>query len=312
MSDGAAAEDLLRRWLSTLSAVRGARPRTIEAYARDVAGWLGFLARHRGGPPAPEDLGTIETADLRAWMASRRAEGVGARTLARELSAVRGFHRWLAEAAGIEAHAVAAQRGPRVQRRLPRAVEAADAVALIGAVEGAANEPWIGARDGALLTLLWGCGLRIGEALALTGAQSPLPDAIRVEGKGGKQRMVPVLPAARAAVADYVRACPHPILRDGPLFLGARGGAMNARAAQKAMAAARIALGLPSTATPHALRHAFATHLLSAGGDLRAIQALLGHASLSTTQVYTAVDARRLGAVHAAAHPRAGLRREAE
>jgi integrase/recombinase XerC len=300
-----AAAALLQRWLAALSGARGARPKTIEAYRRDVSGWLGFLTRHRGGPVALNDLATIETAELRAWMAARRTEGVGPRTLARELSAVRGFHRWLAEAEGIEAHAVAAQRAPKAPRRLPRPVDAPAAEALIAAVEGAATEPWIGARDAALLTLLWGCGLRIAEALSLTGAQSPLPETLRITGKGGKQRIVPVLPAARAAVAAYVAACPHPVTHDGPLFMGARGGPLNPRILQGAMASARMALGLPATATPHALRHAFATHLLAAGGDLRAIQQLLGHASLSTTQVYTAVDQARLGAIHAAAHPRA-------
>jgi integrase/recombinase XerC len=301
----AAAAALLQRWLAALSGARGASPKTIEAYRRDVSGWLGFLARHRGAAVALNALGAIQTADLRAWMAARRADGVSARTLSRELSAVRGFHRWLAEAEGVEAHAVAAQRGPKAPRRLPRPVEPAAARALIAAVEGAAHEPWVGARDAALLTLLWGCGLRISEALSLTGAQSPLPETLMITGKGGKQRIVPVLPAARKAVADYVAVCPHPMTRDAPLFMGVRGGPLNPRIAQGAMAQARMALGLPATATPHALRHAFATHLLSAGGDLRAIQQLLGHASLSTTQVYAAVDQARLGAVHAAAHPRA-------
>jgi integrase/recombinase XerC len=299
-----AAAALLQRWLAALVGARGASPKTIDAYRRDVAGWLGFLARHQGAPVALNDLGSVQTADLRAWMAARRADGVSARTLARELSAVRGFHRWLAEAEGVEAHAVAAQRGPKSPRRLPRPVEPAAARALIAAVEGASAEPWIGARDAALLTLLWGCGLRISEALSLTGAQSPLPETLMITGKGGKQRIVPVLPAARKAVADYVAVCPHPVTRAGPLFMGARGGPLNPRIAQGSMAQARMALGLPASATPHALRHAFATHLLSAGGDLRAIQQLLGHASLSTTQVYAAVDQTRLGAVHAAAHPR--------
>jgi integrase/recombinase XerC len=249
----------------------------------------------------------VEPADLRAWMAAARARGLSPRSLSRALSAVRGFHRWLAEAEGAEAPAALALRGPRAARRLPRPVSVEGARALIDAVDDAGRAPWVGARDAAVLTLLWGCGLRVGEALALTGADAPLPDTLRVTGKGGKQRLVPVLPAARAAVEAYRAACPMALPRDGPLFRGVRGGALSPRLIQLAMERARAALGLPATATPHALRHAFATHLLAAGGDLRAIQDLLGHASLSTTQIYAAVDAPRLAAVHAAAHPRAGV-----
>lgn len=306
MTPGAAA--LLERWLSALSAQRGARPRTLEAYRRDLQGWLDFLDRHRGAATGAAALGDVSTADVRAWVASRRAEGLAPRSVLRAMSAVRGFHRWLADAEGVEAVAVLAARGPRAPRRLPRAVSPADAVALIGAVEGAAEAPWIGARDAALLTLLWGCGLRIGEALALTGAHARLPETLRIDGKGGKQRIVPTLPAARRAVADYAALCPHPLTATAPLFRGARGGPLSPRLAQASMASARTALGLPATATPHALRHAFATHLLAAGGDLRTIQALLGHVSLSTTQIYAAVDSARLSSAHAAAHPRARSR----
>jgi integrase/recombinase XerC len=301
----AAAADLLDRWLAQLSALKGARPNTLEAYRRDVGGWLGFLAGHLGGPVAPQALAGVAVADLRAWMARERARGLSGRSVSRALSAVKGFHRWLAEAEGLEAPAVLAARGPRAERRLPRPVTVQDARALIATVEEDAAAPWIGARDAAVLTLLWGCGLRIGEALALTGAEAPLPPALRVRGKGGRERMAPVLPAARAAVEAYRGLCPHPLTRDAPLFRGVRGGALGPRAVQAAMAQARAALGLPATATPHALRHAFATHLLAAGGDLRAIQTLLGHAALSTTQVYAAVEGSRLAAVHAAAHPRA-------
>jgi integrase/recombinase XerC len=299
------APGLIPRWLAALSAGRGVRPRTLEAYGRDLGDYLGFLARHRGGPVSPADLAGVDQSDLRAWMAASRARGLSPRSLARALSAVRGFHRWLAEAEGAEAPAALAIRGPRTARRLPRPVSVEGARALISAVEDDAREPWVGARDAAVLTLLWGCGLRIGEALALSGADAPLPEALRVTGKGGKQRLVPVLEAARAAVEAYRAICPWALAREGPLFRGARGGPLAARAVQKAMETARLGLGLPATATPHALRHAFATHLLAAGGDLRAIQDLLGHASLSTTQVYAAVDSARLAAVHAAAHPRA-------
>jgi integrase/recombinase XerC len=299
---------LLERWLAALSAQRGARPRTIEAYRRDVAGWLGFIENHRGEPTTTAALAAITTPELRAWMAARRADGLSARSIARALSAVRGFHGWLADADGSEAQAVLAARGLRTPRRLPRPVGVEEAGALIAAVGGEGTAPWIGARDAAVLTLLWGCGLRISEALSLTGAHSPLPETLRITGKGGKQRIAPTLPAARAAVAAYAAACPYPLRRDGPLFLGARGGPLSPRLVQLAMAAARAALGLPATATPHALRHAFATHLLAAGGDLRSIQMLLGHASLSTTQIYTAVDGARLTAAHGAAHPRARVR----
>jgi integrase/recombinase XerC len=300
-----AAEDLLRRWLSALSAARGARLKTVEAYRRDVSGWLGFLTGHWGEAVAPRALGAVAPGDLRAWMAAERRRGLSPRSVSRALSAVKGFHRWLAEAEGIESPAVLAARGPRTPRRLPRPVAAPDAHALIAEVEGQAPAAWIGARDAALLTLLWGCGLRISEALGLTARDAPLAETIRVVGKGGRERLVPVLPAARAAVEAYRAVLPAVLKPEDALFRGARGGPMGPRAAQKAMERARMALGLPATATPHALRHAFATHLLAAGADLRAIQDLLGHAALSTTQVYTAVDAARLTAIHAAAHPRA-------
>ena len=300
-----AAADLLARWLSFISATRNAAPRTVEAYRRDVSDWLGFLARHRGGPVSPAELAGASTAEIRAWMAESRRRGRSARTVARALSAARGFHRWLAEAEGIETPAMLAARGPKAARRLPRPVDAEDAAALIETADALAAEPWIGARDAALLTLLWGCGLRISEALALTAADAPLPAALRVRGKGGRERVVPVLPPAREAVEAYRRILPVAFGPGDALFRGARGGPMGARAAQKAMETARATLGLPATATPHALRHAFATHLLAAGADLRAIQDLLGHAALSTTQIYTAVEGARLSAIHAAAHPRA-------
>ncbi|SEA88861.1 tyrosine-type recombinase/integrase [Rubrimonas cliftonensis] len=302
MSEAAAA--LLDGWLARLGPVAGRRPATLEAYRRDVSDWLGFLTRHRGEAVTGAALAAADTADLRAWVASLRGRGLAARSVARALSAVRGFHRWLAETTGAENAAVAAARGPRRPRRLPRPVSPDAARALIAAVDAAAAEPWVGARDAAALTLLWGCGLRIGEALALRGRDAPLPETLLVAGKGGRQRVVPVLPAARAAVEAYRRAAPFSLTSEEALFRGVRGGPLGPRAVQAAMASARMALGLPATATPHALRHAFATHLLAAGGDLRSIQALLGHASLGTTQIYAAVEGSRLAAVHAAAHPR--------
>ncbi len=299
----AGAVDLLTRWLEQMVAVRGRSPQTIDAYRRDVSGYLGFMAHHLGGPLGVSALGEISLADLRAWMAARRADGLSARSLARELSAVRSFYAWLDHAHGVVCAAIHNVRTPKVAPRLPRPVAPDDAHRLIAA-SGHHCEPWIAARDTAALTLIWGAGLRISEALGLKRRSAPLGEVIRVVGKGGKEREVPVVPAARRAVDIYLDLCPLAPEPDGALFRGARGGPLNPRLLQKAMATARQALGLPATATPHALRHSFATHLLEAGGDLRAIQELLGHASLSTTQVYTAVDQSRLLEIYAAAHPR--------
>jgi integrase/recombinase XerC len=299
----AGATDLVERWLAQLTAVRQRSPKTVEAYRRDVSGYLGFLARHRGGPMGRAALGAVTLAELRAWMAAERGRGLSSRSLARALSAVRAFYKWLDAAEGIDCAAIHVVHSPKRPARLPRPVPEAGARAVLAAVSADA-EPWIAARDQAALTLIWGSGLRISEALALRQADAPLGEVIRVVGKGGKQREVPVLPAARMAVEHYRALCPHAPGRADALFLGARGGALGPRALQKAMAAARMALGLPPSATPHALRHAFATQLLAAGGDLRAIQELLGHASLSTTQVYTQVDETRLMEVYERAHPR--------
>lgn len=297
------ANDLLERFLAQLSAVKDASPKTVEAYRRDLAGFLGFLAAHWGGPAGKSALAKVATQDIRAWIAAERRRGLSTRSVARALSAVKSFYRWLDAAEGLSNAAIAAARAPRTRARLPRPVDPSAAEALI---EEAADhvEPWIAARDAAVLTLLWGCGMRISEALSLKLSDAPLPDTLRITGKGGKERIVPVLPAARDAVQHYLRLLGHPGPPDRALFLGARGGDLGARAVQKAMAGARMRLGLPASATPHALRHSFATHLLEAGGDLRAIQELLGHASLSTTQVYTAVDQSRLMEVYEKAHPR--------
>ncbi len=302
LSAGAAA--LLCDWLDTLFGVRGRAAKTIEAYRRDVTGFLGFMARHTGGPMGLGALGQVSVSDLRAWMAERRTSGLTSRSLARELSAVRGFYRWLQTAHDVDCPALSVIRAPKLPARLPRPVDEADARRLIAA-SASHPEPWIAARDLAALTLIWGTGLRIAEALSLRQRDAPLGEVLRVTGKGGKQREVPVVPAARQAVEVYRAQCPHLAGPEEALFLGARGGALNPRLLQGAMATARQALGLPATATPHALRHSFATHLLEAGGDLRAIQELLGHASLSSTQIYTGVDRSRLMEVYAKAHPRA-------
>jgi len=238
-------------------------------------------------------------------MAHERERGLGARSMARALSAVKQFTAWVADRSGADATAVLAARGPKYRRKLPRPLSVEGAAAMLDQVGEGARHDWVGARDMAVLTLLYGCGLRISEALGLTGAEYPLPEVLRIKGKGGKERLVPVLPAARDTVADYVHQCPFEVERNAPLFRGVRGGPLNPRLIALAMEQTRARLGLPASATPHALRHSFATHLLSAGGDLRAIQELLGHASLSTTQGYTAVDATRLMEVYERAHPRA-------
>jgi integrase/recombinase XerC len=242
---------------------------------------------------------------MRAWMAHERGRGVGARSLARSLSAVKSFYRWLAEREGFEPTAVLSTRAPKFQRKLPRPLEIDAASDMIETVELQSNDPWIAARDAAVVTLLYGCGLRISEALGLTGRDVPLPDVLRIIGKGNKERIVPVIAPARDAVDVYLRLCPYPVADDAPIFRATRGGVLSPRAIQKVMEKARLQLGLPATATPHAMRHSFATHLLAAGGDLRTIQELLGHASLSTTQAYTAVDAAHLMSVYEKAHPKA-------
>ncbi|MFV0512059.1 MAG: tyrosine recombinase XerC [Jhaorihella sp.] len=300
-----AARDALQHWLEGRKALAGAADNTITAYRGDVAEFLAFMAMHRGGPQGLAALDRIAVADMRAWMARLRQSGTGARSLARKLSAVKSFFRWLAEHEGFEATAVLSARAPKFQRKLPRPLAEDAAKAMIGTVAMQSRHPWVAARDAAVVTLLYGCGLRISEALGLTGSDAPLPTTLRILGKGGKERVVPVIPAARDAVGEYLRLCPYPSGPRLPLFRGVRGGALNPRQISAVVAQARMQLGLPATATPHALRHSFATHLLSAGGDLRAIQELLGHSSLSTTQTYTAVDTARLMEVYERSHPRA-------
>ena len=300
-----AATDALRDWLAHAKAVKGAADNTLVAYQGDVLDFLSFITLHKAEPQGLRALERITVSDMRAWMAQTRSDGVGARSLARKLSAVKAFYRWLAEREGFEPTAVLSARAPKFQKKLPRPLAEDAARNLIDAIEMQSEKPWVSARDVAVVTLLWGCGLRISEALSLKGADAPLPATLRITGKGGKERLVPVLPAARDAVDDYLRHCPNETAPDGPLFFAIRGGALSPAAIQKVMARARMQLGLPSSATPQAMRHSFATHLLHAGGDLRAIQELLGHASLSTTQAYTGVDTAHLMDVYARAHPKA-------
>ncbi len=297
----------LSTWVQQLRALDGASQHTVDAYLHDVAGFLRFVAAHMGGSEGIAQIAQIRTADLRGWMARERGRGVGPRSLARQLSAVKGFARWLAEREGIDISAILAMRAPKHSRSLPRPLTEGAAREMLDTVSLQTLHDWTGLRDTAVLTLLYGCGLRVSEALALTGRDVPLRDTLRIHGKGGRERLVPVLPIARQAVTAYLRACPWPAEPAAPLFRAVRGGALDRRHVARVMESSRLQLGLPATATPHALRHSFATHLLAAGGDLRAIQELLGHASLQSTQVYTAVDTQHLLQVYDAAHPRAHL-----
>ncbi|MDG2403980.1 MAG: tyrosine recombinase XerC [Paracoccaceae bacterium] len=295
----------LQSWLETQKALKGCAENTLTAYHGDVAGFIAFMSLHNGQTPGLGTLARISVTDMRGWMAQLRAQKISARSLARKLSAVKNFYVWLAAREGFEPTAVLSLRAPKFQAKLPRPLSEEAALAVVETVELQSQKSWVGARDVAVVMLLYGAGLRISEALGLRRAHAPLPLVLKIAGKGGKERLVPVIAAARDAVETYLRLCPHVNPPDSPLFLGVRGGALSPRLVQKAMQQTRMQLGLPSTATPHALRHSFATHLLSAGGDLRAIQELLGHSSLSTTQAYTAVDSARLLEVYENAHPKA-------
>jgi integrase/recombinase XerC len=294
-------------WLRHLGAERRYSAKTLDAYRRDVTQFLTFLAKHLGNPPSLAELATLAPGDVRAFLAARRTAGIGSRSLMRTLAGMRGFARFLERSGKGKVGALAAVRTPKLGKTLPRPlpVDAAKDMVDPDLAAGDGRDVWIHTRDAAVLALLYGCGLRISEALGLRRFDASAGDAITVMGKGRKQRMVPLIPQVQKLVADYLALCPHDIPADGPLFVGAKGGPLSPRVVQLAMARARGALGLPETATPHALRHSFATHLLARGGDLRAIQELLGHASLATTQIYTEVDAERLIDAYRSAHPRA-------
>jgi integrase/recombinase XerC len=301
-------QEALAAWLDYLANERRASPRTVRAYGDGVAAYLSFLDNHLGGTPSLADLGDLTAGDIRAYLAFRRGgeRPLSPRSVSQALSTIRAFHRWLDRRLGITNTALALVRGPRLGQTAPRPVSEAQARDLVNAAGSDPDrEDWELARDEALVTLLWGCGLRISEALSLKRTDAPLPDAIRITGKGGKTRVVPVLPVVREAIDAYLAELPTPLAPDEALFRAKRGGAYSPRHAQALMQRLRGQLGLPASATPHALRHSFATHLLGAGADLRAIQELLGHASLSTTQRYADVDAAGLLAVYAKAHPHA-------
>jgi integrase/recombinase XerC len=291
--------EMLEAWGEYLAHGRRRSPHTVRAYVATAARLLDEL----GDLDWPA-LARLDAPALRAQLARRRADGIGNVSAARELSALKGFIAFAREMAGRAEAARPRMRGPRIKKGLPRPVTPDEAVHLAATVAEDANEEWIGARDRAVLLLLYGAGLRIAEALSLIGASLPLGEVLQVTGKGGKQRVVPLLPIVRDGVADYATKCPWPLEREKALFRGAKGGPLSQGMVQKAMARARISLGLPSTATPHALRHSFATHLLGAGADLRSLQELLGHASLGSTQIYTKVNAAVLLDVYRNAHPR--------
>ncbi len=297
-------------FLAHMKAVRRASEKTVEAYARDLRQFGAFLKDYLGAPASLDTLADLKPLDFRAFLAARRKEGAGSRTISRQLSALRSFYNWLERHRGLSNPALTAVRGPRLPKALPHPVserDARQALALAGQGDGPA---WITARVAAVLSLLYGCGLRISEALNLTPHElAPIvagrTDILAVTGKGGKTRMTPLLPAVISALKEYLRLCPYDLKPHEPAFRGLRGGPLSPRVIQLLTARLRGALGLPETATPHALRHSFASHLLAAGADLRAIQELLGHASLSTTQIYTQVDAASLMAQYRKAHPRA-------
>jgi integrase/recombinase XerC len=299
----------MARWLSHLGAERRLSPKTLEAYGRDLRQCLDFLCAHWGERVTLKRFAALEATDIRAFMAMRRADDIAGRSLMRALAGLRSFGRFLEREGKGKVGALSAIRAPKVAKSLPKPLPMASAKRLADADEraGEERETWILARDAAVMALLYGSGLRISEALGLKRREVPRPgegDVLVVTGKGNKTRMVPVLQNVLALVQEYVAMCPHALPPEGPIFVGARGGPLSPRIIQLAMERLRGALGLPDSATPHALRHSFATHLLSRGGDLRAIQELLGHSSLSTTQVYTGIDSERLLEVYASAHPR--------
>jgi integrase/recombinase XerC len=297
----------IEAWLKHLGAERRMSPKTVEAYRRDVLQFLAFLAGHLGGAPSLQDLAALTPADVRAFLSLRRTQNIGSRSLMRSLAGLRAFARFLEKNGKGKVGALAAVRAPKIGKTLPRPLtsDVAKSMADPDSAAGDGREPWIHARDAAVLGLLYGCGLRISEALGLKRGDFGARDVLTVMGKGRKQRMVPLIAPVAKLVADYIALCPFDLPDQGPLFVGAKAGPLSPRLIQLAMARLRGALGLAETATPHALRHSFATHLLARGGDLRSIQELLGHASLSTTQIYTAVDAERLIEAYRAAHPRA-------
>ncbi|WP_295962945.1 tyrosine recombinase XerC [uncultured Bartonella sp.] len=293
-------------WLEQLEKTRRVAKLTVEAYERDSRQFLSFLCQHLGHRPDISDISELRVADIRSFLAYRRNEGVGSRSLGRGLAGIRSFFNFLTRAGLADVPAARVVRTPKQPKSLPKPLNIADALHIVDKKTQLDDEPWVASRNAAILTLCYGCGLRISEALSLTPADFSDKNAtsIYVTGKGGKTRLVPVIPAVHEAIDDYLSCCPFILPPDQPLFRGVRGGKLQRTIVERAVQQLRSSLGLPDSVTPHALRHSFATHLLSRGGDLRTIQELLGHASLSTTQIYTGVDTDRLMEVYKKAHPR--------
>ena len=292
-------------WQSWLAHGKQSSQHTVAAYSRDVVRFFEFLAQHLGGPPDVADLAALKVADFRAYLARRRTEGIESASLARELSSLRNLFRHFERTGLLHNAAIGAVRTPKLPHSLPKALSADQARDVVAVAETVSEHAWVALRDVAVLTLLYGCGLRISEALDLDRSEAPSRDTMVITGKGKKQRLVPVLAIVRQAIDEYVAACPWELTPDGPLFVGLRGKRLRPEMVQRLVRRLRVILALPESATPHALRHSFATHLLAGGGDLRTIQELLGHASLSTTQRYTEVDSSRLLEIYDSAHPRA-------
>ena len=304
-----AAPDLraeIRNWYAHLMGEKRLAQLSLIAYIRDVGSFFEFFCDHHGGPADLDAIRNLHLRDFRSYLAKRRNDGMTSRSLARVLSSLRSFFKFLDQNGVASSAALKALRTPKVPHGIPKPVSAVNALELIAETEELDNAPWVAARDAAILTLLYGCGLRIAECLSLNRGQAPLPPTMRITGKGNKERLVPVLPVARNAVETYLALVPFGLTNDDPLFVGAGGKRLNPRVISGLVAHLRRRLGLPDSVTPHALRHSFATHLLAAGGDLRAIQELLGHASLSTTQIYTEVDSQHLLDIYDKAHPRSG------
>lgn len=301
---GSSLSPVIAEWQAWLAAERRASSHTLDAYGRDLSAFLNFLSHHRGGEPELSDLADLSAADFRAYLAARTAEGLSRTSVARAMSTLRGFFKWLDRSGHLHNPAISTVRSPRPPKHVPRPLAEDEALEALTTAAEIQDDPWMAARDLALFTLLYGCGLRLGEALALDVADCPKADSMTITGKGNKDRLVPVLPVVRDALQAYLSQRPDAVTPDSPLFIGARGKRLNPGVVQRQMRRLRTLLGLGDKATPHALRHSFASHLLSNGGDLRTIQELLGHSSLSTTQRYTQVDTARLKAVHQAAHPR--------
>lgn len=299
-------EKIINKWRAYLVNQRRLSDHSVSAYGRDLGYFFAFMRDYQGTDIQPKTLANMQIRDFRAFLASRRGDGISARSMARTLSAIRNFFRYLAKFENIKNDAISAVQAPRIQKSLPRPLTEDDSKTVIETIGDFAVDDWQGLRDSAIITLLYGCGLRISEALNLNGTDIPSKTtSIIIKGKRNKERMVPLLPVVHTAINAYKKACPYNIQQSTPLFYSARGKRCNARAIQLAMQKVRAALGLPDSATPHALRHSFATHLLSAGGDLRTIQELLGHTDLKATQVYADVDAAKLKDIYDAAFPRA-------